>query len=256
MEIIIGFVGGCLVLRKNNIRKLGPLWVAWFFLIASEAYSGGAGWAVLYHFGPGVLIGVIWLFVALIRFWPFTKESLRYSFPVCSYLINPVIAIVVVISLFIILHLVPTADRNEGRYFKRRVPADAYRYISDIEKEFEGMPVEKVLLDVGNWIYLKQSYLAKDRAVSLADQPLVGMYQNFNVFVDRIRKKTYQKILVRDFNSPYFLYDYIHWEKSSGVKMALLKHYKKIRTISEIEGDNTGRPGIMHSGPISVFIPK
>jgi hypothetical protein len=256
MELLIGFVGGCLVLRKNNIQRLGPLWVAWILLIASEAYSGGAGWSVLYHFGPGVLIGVIWLFVALVRFWPYSKESPEWSFLVYSGWIRPVVAVIWIITLLVALHVVPTADRNEGRYYKRRPPADTYRYISDIEKEFEGLPIQKVLLDIGNWVYLKQSYLAKDRAVSLADQPLVGIYDNLNVFVDRIRTKAYEKILVRDFYSPYFLYDYVHWERPSGVKKALVEYYKEVRTIPGIEGDTSHRPGIMHSGPISVFVPQ
>ena len=256
MELLIGFIGGCLVLRRSNISKLGPLWLAWILLIASEAYSSGAGWGVLYHFGPGVMIGVIWLFVALIRYWPYSKESSDWSFPVFSYWIRPAVAVIGVLTLFVALHVVPTADRDEGRYYNRRPPADTYRYISDIEKEFEGLPVEKVLLDVGNWIYLRQSFLAKDRAVSLADQPLGGIYDNLDVFVDRIRQKTYEKILVRDFHSPYFLYDYVHWERPSGVRKALVECYKEVRILPGIEGDTSHRPGIMHSGPVSVFIPK
>jgi hypothetical protein len=199
---------------------------------------------------------VIWLFVALIRFWPYTKESSEWSFPVCSYWTRPAIAVIWILTLFVALHVVPTADRDEGRYYGRRPPADAYRYILDIEKEFEGLPMEKVLLDVGNWIYLRKSYLAKDRAVSLADQPLGGIYKNLDVFVDRIRQKTYEKVLLRDFHSPYFLYDYVHWERPSGVRKAILECYKEVRTLPGIEGDTSHRPGIMHSGSVSVFVPK
>jgi len=256
MELLIGFVGGCLVLRKSNVRRLVPLWVTWILLIVSEVYSGGAGWGVLYHFGPGVLIGVIWLFVALIRFWPYDKESSELTFIVCRYLPQPIMAVICIMTLFVALHVVPTADRDEGRYYKRRPSEDAYRYISDIEAEFEGLPMQKVLLDVGNWIYLKQSYLAKDRAISLADQPLSDIYDNIDVFVDRIKQKTYEKILVRDFHSPYFFYDFVHWRRSSGVKKALLEHYTEVRIIPRIEGDASYRPGIMHSGPVSVFVPK
>jgi len=256
MELLIGFIGGCIVLRKNNIQKLGPLWVAWILLIASEAFSSGAGWSVLYHFGPGVLIGAIWLFDALIHFWPYSKESPEWSFPVCSYWTRPIVAAIWILTLFVALHIVPTADRDEGRYYRRRPPADAYRYISDIEKEFKGLPIQKVLLDIGNWIYLRQSYLAKDRAVSLADQPPSGIYRNLDVFVDRVQQKTYKKILLRDFHSPFFLYDYIHWEKPSGVRKTLLEYYQEVRIIPGIEGDTLHRPGIWHSGPVSVFVPK
>ena len=256
MELLIGFIGGCLVLRKSNIQKIGPLWLAWILLIMSEAYSSGAGWGVLYHFGPGVLIGVIWLFVALIRLWPYGKGSLEWALPFRYHWTRPIVAVISMVTLFVALHVVPTADKQEGRYFKRRPPKDAYRYISDIEKEFKGLPIQNVLLDVGNWIYLKHSYLAKDRAVSLADQPLAGIYENLDVFVSRIQGKAYEKILVRDFHSPYFLYDYIHWERPSGVRKALLEYYREVRIIPGIEGDTSHRPGIMHAGPISVFVPK
>jgi hypothetical protein len=32
------------------------------------------------------------------------------------------------------------------------VPADFFRYVKDIEKEFVGFAPEKVLMDTGNWI--------------------------------------------------------------------------------------------------------
>jgi len=70
MEISIGLVGGALALRENNIRRLGPLWVSWCVLIALEAFSSGAGWGVLYHFGPGVVIGMVWAVAALSKLWP------------------------------------------------------------------------------------------------------------------------------------------------------------------------------------------
>ncbi len=112
MELLIGFIGGCWILQKNNIQRLGPLFVAWIMLIASEAFSSGAGWGVLYHFGPGVLIGVVWLFVALIRFWPYAKEPLECSFPIYSYWTRPIVAVIGIVSLFVALHVVATADKK------------------------------------------------------------------------------------------------------------------------------------------------
>jgi hypothetical protein len=96
---------------------------------------------------------------------------------------------------------------------------------------------------------------AKDRAISLADQPPGGIYQNMDVMVNRINLKVYKKILFRDFHSPYFLYDWSTWSKSSGIRDAILKNYFEARIIPGAEGDNFAPPRIAHTGPISVFLP-
>jgi hypothetical protein len=256
LEIAIGIVGGWLILRERNMRKLGPLWIAWLVLIATEAFSSGAGWGVLYHFGPGVLIGMVWFYTALARLWRSTMTSADVEFPRLVALARPLGVVAIVLSLFATLHVLPTSDRYEARYWQRQPSPDVYRYISDIEREFDGFAADKVLLDIGNWIYLRHSYLAKDRAVSLADQPLTGSYENFNVFLERIRRHVYEKILVHDLHSPFFLYDWDGWPRSSGVRQALKEYYTEVRTIPAPKGDNLLPPMIMHTGPVSVLVPK
>src|SRR3990167_163608 len=256
MEIIIGVIGGILILLKRNFQKLGPLWVGWIALISTEALSSGAGWGVLYHFGPGIVIGTIWMLSALPGLWPTPKTSTNSEFPLLNYWAHCALMVAVLLTIFTALHVVPTLDKNEARYWGRRPPPDVYRYISDIEREFEGLPADKVLLDIGNWIYLRHSVLAKDRAVSLADQPCGGVYKNFDVMVSRIRNKTYEKILVRDFHSPFFLYDWTGWEKPSGVRKALLECYTEVRIIPAVEGDTQMLQQVRHTGPVSVLIPK
>jgi hypothetical protein len=103
---------------------------------------------------------------------------------------------------------------------------------------------------------LRHSVLAKDRAVSLGDQAPNHIYENFDVVISRIENKTYAKILVRDFHSPFFLYDWAYWERSSGVKKALLEHYQEVRIIPAAEREALLLPIIMFTGPVSVFIPK
>jgi hypothetical protein len=61
---------------------------------------------------------------------------------------------------------------------------------------------------------------------------------------------------MHDFHSPFFLYDFALWERSTGVKKALLEHYTEVRVIPEAQGDNRRQPIIMHTGPVSVFVPK
>jgi hypothetical protein len=159
-------------------------------------------------------------------------------------------------TVFLALHVVPSGDKQEARYWQPRSLSDVYRYINDIEQEFEGLEVDQVLLDIGNWIYIRHSILAKDRAVSLADQPPAGIYDNISLFVDRIKEKAYRKILIRDLHSPFFFYDWYSWEKPSGVRKALLKHYTEIRTIPAIEGRTSPIMNRIQAGPISVLVPK
>src|SRR5262249_48442583 len=158
-----------------------------------------------------------------------------------------------VLTLFVTLHVVPSGVKNEARYWRGRQGwADVYRYISEIEHEFDGFPPQKVLLDIGNWIYLRESVVLKDRATSVADQPPVGIYDNINAMVERIRAQSYFKILVRDFHSPFFLYDWADWKKPSGVRKALLEYYVEVRTIPAPDADMW----LQHSGPVTVFIRK
>ncbi len=149
------------------------------------------------------------------------------------------------------------AKKTEARYWLGRSPSpDVYRYIKEIEGEMSDVPIEKTLLDVGNWVYLKNSFLAKDRAISVADQPPAGIYRNIKYFVDRISDKEYDKILVRNFHSPFFPYDWHGWERSSGVRAALEKYYKEVRIIDAPEGEHLFQPKIFFVGPVSVLVPN
>ena len=257
MEIAIGIVGGLLILREGNVRRLGPLWVAWVVLISTEAISSGAGWGVLYHFGPGVLIGVVFLFSSLPRLWPSTSARRRSELSLVTNWTRALVAFAGVSTIFVALHVFPSADPSEARNWRQRPSQDANRYIADIEREFEGIPADRDLLDVGNWIYLRHSVLANDRAISLGDQPCNGRYENFDPLLSRIRNGSYEKILVRDFHSSQFLYDCVGWDRPSGVKYALLEHYVEVRTIPAPAGDMPpSAVSPMHTGPVSVFIPR
>jgi hypothetical protein len=258
MEIAIGLVGGWLILREDrNIRTLGPLWIAWIVLIGSEALSSGSGWNVLYHFGPGVVIGAVWLFAALPRFWPSLTVRSGIGLPTFVHWARCLIAIAAVLTVFLAVRVVPTGAGPERRSLGAlKTSPDLYRYIADIEREFNGLPADKVLLDVGNWIYLRQSVLMKDRAISLADQPPGGIYRNMDVMVSRIRSRTYSKILVRNLNSPLFLYDWSTWDKPSGVRQALLENYVEMRTIPQPEGNALFLRQVTQTGPISVLVPR
>jgi len=256
-ELSIGVLAGVLIHRdRHRLRLTGPLWIAWLTLLIFEVYSSGVGWSVFWHFGPGVFIGLIWFCAALPHFWPTSAESRgRLDIHILNWS-RSFAAVLCVVSLFTVMGVVPSADPFVPRYYKRRPPPDVYRYIADIENEFNGYQPETVLLDLGNWIYLRHAVLQRDRAVSLGDQAPNNIYENFDVMVRRICDKTYQKILVHDFHSPYFLYDWDAWQRPSGVREALSEHYSEIRTIPGVRTTLPGEMLIEYVGPVSVLVPK
>lgn len=259
LEIAIGVVGGILILRyrRQNIRVLGPLWAAWVVLVLSEVFSSGAGWSTLYHFGPGVLIGTVWLMAALPLYWPRRAETANGTeFRRLVYGTRTLLAMAAVVTIMLVLRVVPTADRSEVRNWRRlSQSSDVNRYVNEVEREFDGLSPDKVLLDIGNWIYLRHSVLQKDRAISLADQPAANMHENMDIFVARIRHQTYAKILVHDFDSPFLIYDYRDWPRSSGVRQALLEHYQEVRTIPAPDGNELLPRGAL-MGPVTVLVPR
>jgi hypothetical protein len=160
--------------------------------------------------------------------------------------------VLVILSACIALHVLPSRDRNDERWFPGVRPPEAlYAQIRSIEAEFQGYQDKDVLLDVGNWVYLRSGFVAEDRAVALGDQPPNGNYKNFEPLLDRIRSLHYKKILVRDFHGRNFLYDFWQWKRPSGVRQALLEHYKEIKVIPAVAD-----VPVMYSGPVSVFVPK
>jgi hypothetical protein len=253
-EFAVGTIAGWFLLHRAPDRRMAAVFTGWLVLIGFEALTSGVAFHALYHFGPGVLFGATWLVTALPLRFPMSEET-QVATPskLWNSLNRATIFVVTIVSVCLALHVFPSRDRSAPRWFPGRLPpAELYSQIKSIEGEFEGYNQREVLLDVGNWIYLKSGTVAKDRAVALADQPLGGHYENFEPFIERIRNVQYKKILMRDFYAPKFLYDHWLWSHRSGVKEALLEHYKEIRTIPAVEDV----PAMVFGGPITVFIPK
>lgn len=250
LEIAIGFFAGWALIVGTVSRKLVAVVIGWVFLIAGEALTSGNGWDILYHFGPGVLIGTIFLVAVLRGYWP-DAHGLERSGARLSAIAANLVTVALVVTVMNVLRVLPAGSFDIRNWPPRRPAQDTYRYISEIEREFEGVPIESVLLDSGSWIYLKHSYLAMDRAGSVADQPPVGIYRNIERFVDRIQEGRYSRILVRNFHGPYFLYDWHDWPRPSGVREALQRHYDEVRIIPGV-AERTGIPNAF-TGPVSVF---
>ena len=136
----------------------------------------------------------------------------------------------------------------------KSLQSDAYRYISDIEREFEGHSTEDVLLDAGTWIYLKDGVIMKDRSPCIGERGY-SETGDFSGFLKRIEQKKYSKILVRDLHSPFLQYDFGLWRKSSGIRQALLDNYKEIRQIKAVTMENYEHETYLFS-EISILVPR
>lgn len=242
---VIGLLAGYVLLQGKNFKQLLGAWLVWlgFFLVLTQ--TSGIAW-MTNHMGPASLIAGVWFVPALIKIWPTSDKFSFRSFKLQS---------MVKVGMFVPAVGLLLNGLGAIRIPIKILPNDANRYVNQIEAEFKGEPVDRVLLDVGSWIYLKNNVVMKDRATSIGDRGYAGD-GDFSGMLQRIQQKYYAKILVRNLNSPDFWYDSYLWGKSSGIHQALLENYHVIRTIDAVSGPEmpNGPPYLF--GEISVLVPN
>jgi hypothetical protein len=230
--------GAILATRARDARLLG-LSVVTLLLLSAEAYTSGIAW-MLNHLGPGSLLAAVWLCGAVLASWPRSAPADRGSawsdwIPAASALAVGAFAA----SGFGMVRIpLPAVGEDHGRY------------VAAIEREFEGMPADRVLLDVGSWVYVRAGVLMKDRgpAVGELGNNLVG---DFSGLLARVNRREYSRILVRDYDTPEFVYEHGLWRKPSGIRDALRANYRVVRVIPGVE--RGWRVPSLH--PISVLEP-
>jgi hypothetical protein len=200
------------------------VWGSWAFVLSIQAYTSGIGF-VMNHMGPGIVLAGCWFLVALVRVWPRRAASA----PFWRYPVEQAGAAALVVLLLAGMGLM----REPGP----SVPDDLDRYIAEVEREFSDLPAEQVLMDVGSWLYLREGVLMKDRSapVSLhvgANQPEINRAALAET-IERIESKQYRRILARELDSPRTAYDY--QDRGSGVKDAMLEHYRIVRRIAGVD---------------------
>ncbi len=223
--LIMGLFGGWVLVLRPGSRTLATLWICWLLVFGIESYSSGIGWQAN-HLGPGIMIAACWFFIAIVKVWPTAGSGESWWL----YRAKELVAVSVFISLFGALGFV-RAPLNP-------VPADFFRYVNNIEAEFKGIAAEKVLLDYGSWIYLRNNVVMKDRSATVAVQ--VGKNQpsiNHAMLAETIRRienKTYDKILARQLDTEHNAYDFQN--RGSGVKAAILANYHEVSRIPAVQG--------------------
>ncbi len=242
---VAGLFGGLVLIIERNRYQLVGAWVIGMLLILIEGYTSGLGW-MLNHMGPGSLIAGMWFTGAVIAIW------IRF-FAINSRLSNITdwlcVGIIVAIISFVFNGL------GFVRMPLKPLPDDTYRYVRDIEKEFDGVAVDRVLLDGGTWVYYKKGIVMKDRGLSFVDRGL-GETGDFSGMIKRLRQKYYSKILVRNLDAPNFIYDYWLWPKSSGIRHILLDNYKVAGYIKEVHKSKHYEVPYYFFDKLAILVPK
>jgi hypothetical protein len=219
-----GLLGGAAILQRRYSKVLLGAWLVWMAVIGSGAYTSGVAW-MLNHIGPGCLIAGVWFLAGLASVWDRTVETVGKAglqeWIRCA-------AVTGSVALFF-------SGLGVVRIPVRQVPVDAYRYVGQIEHEFEGQPANRVLLDAGSWVYMKDRVIMGDRAAGIGERGY-SRTADFSGILSRISSKHYSKILLRGFHDADFVYDYYLWSESSGIRRALLENYRETGKIPAAQG--------------------
>jgi hypothetical protein len=236
-----GLAGGLVLLDWKEFDRWTGLWLVALGLLAVEAYTSGIAW-MLNHMGPGSVLCGIWLLAALTRAWP-SLLAVRAGAPFLSWARGATaLAVAILATSGLGIFRVPTPV----------LAADATRYIGEIEREFAGQPADRVLLDYGSWVYVHDGVVMKDHAAPIGEAGYTGT-ADFSGILQRINTRYYTRILMRNFDSPEFTYDYMLWPRSSGIKAALEANYRVVRRIGEVQGQEPNPPWFK---TISVLEPR
>ncbi len=233
--LLPGFFGGIVLLRGSQRKALLPLWAGWIILTLAGIYTSGVAFSPT-HLGPATLVGSCFALAAVAML--LSREGSSGGDYVHQWLHLSIGVIVVATYLVGIGYLRPTSYR---------VSPDLSRYVRDIEREFEGLPVERVLLDSGEWIYLRHNLLMKDRI------PILLTHRRRSAdLLERVRAQAYDRMLIRQMpNGNYVLDMDVH----KGTMEIVKKYYREVRRIPGVRGMETWRYYFLTLSDISVFEP-
>jgi hypothetical protein len=217
-HIGLGVVGGLLVLRGANARQLLAMVSSWFVLFIGASYTSGITFHSS-HFGPCTQVGFCLLLAGLATLWP-DAEAASESRALAWFQLGA-LCFAVVLGF---------AGLRLARGRPHQVEGDLYRYTAQIEKEFEGRPADRVLLDNGEWIYLKKHLLMKDEFAILVTH---RQREAYAPFLERVRRREYDRILVHVLIDGRYSYDI---GPGRGIGSQILAHYREVRRIPHVIG--------------------
>lgn len=250
--LVVGLASGCALLQGSRLRPLLGPWLTWLVLMAVQIYTSSIAF-MMNHIGAASVVAGIWGWVALqaivpdrtaLRLWPLVRAA-----PAVIPLSRSLVVVIVAVLAFGGVGAIALQFRP--------FPKDAYRYIGEIEQEFQQQDPSQVLLDAGSWIYLRHGIVMKDRAPCIGEKGPQHL-GDFQGIIDRISRKTYSKILVRNLHSGNFWYDFAEWERSSGIRNALERNYREVKTIPAVRLARSSHFVLNDYlvAPVSVMVPR
>jgi hypothetical protein len=237
-----GVSAGLILLRGPRARMLIGPYLVWLFLLGTETYTSGIAW-MLNHTGPGCLLAACWFLAAMAR--------LGADLPLTTPRFERVVRAVGAAGLALLV----LGGLGLARVPLPSVSPDVERYVSQIEAEFAGEPVDRVLLDAGSWIYARSDVVMKDRASNIGERGY-SRTADFSGILGRIRRHEYRKILLRDYHEGDLWYDHEIWSVSSGIRAALNENYREVRTIPAVRSSVPGEPVRYLFHAVSVLEPR
>jgi hypothetical protein len=164
------------------------------------------------------MVGGCFALVALATLWPSSEDAGNSS---AVQWLQTAAGFVAVLLVF--------AGMGFTRSERLAVTPDLQRYVGEIEHEFEGLPADRVLIDMGEWVYLRQNVVAKDRMAMLNTHrtPHYGL-------IGRIHSQAYSRILVHVLVNGKYSYELGGRERN--IQAELLDNYRPVRRIAGIKG--------------------
>lgn len=239
--------GGALVLRGRYSGPLFGAWLAALVVLGVETYTSGIAW-MLNHAGPGSLIAGVWLLAGVATVWNRAIEG-EVSDRANAWMRAAVATVIALLALH---------GLSVIRVPLRPLSPDAGRYVADIERQFQGERPDRVLLDVGDWIYARNNVIMGNRAPVICEEGYCNA-GDFSGFISLLNRRYYSKILVRGLHAPDFWYENSLWPRPRGLRAIMLENYSETGQIAAVEPprdvkDRSEDPYLF--GAISILEPK
>jgi hypothetical protein len=213
--LAMGIFGGAVLMRGQQFRRILPIWASWVFLALAFFYTMGAVHRTA-HIGPACVMAAGWFLAAVASLWPEAEANSEAGRSQAGLQACAILAILV--CMYQAMDFTRSGGASRGGVEK---------YISEIEQEFADGPADRVLLDVGSWVYLRGNISIKDRASPLG---VLGgtRVSDSQATIQRIRARYYRRILVRRVDTLGYGTRFIYPE---AIGTAIQQSYRTVRTI-------------------------
>lgn len=241
LYLLPGAVGGLLLARARYFKQVAPIFVVWVLHAVISAYTSGIAYRPA-HLGPATMAGCVLFLAGIAVNWPrMGEQESGTDREVSIATIDPGWRALLATGCIAFYALSALEIRSTPS-----VPAKMEEFIQAIEKEFEGVDRQKVLIDTGSWVYLPENIVMKDRESPLGTLGGTGAY-DLTATADRIRAQHYDKILLH--KRMYFFW-------IAKLRDPINEAYEEVRTIPGVDVPQTGWFYTPLLSDVGVYVPR